>query len=117
MTTVTSLPFWSSTLRSSASAYFVPSWKTWPISMPRAGVTGADLGGLDGAVGREVAAGDEVDDVLAGDVGAGDPAAALGDPGVEQVADAGRALEPERTRADVALDERRVGREVGLGEG
>ncbi len=34
--TVTSLPFWSSTFRSSASAYFLPSWKMWPISMPRA---------------------------------------------------------------------------------
>ncbi len=52
-----------------------------------------------------------------GDVGAGHPARALGDAGVEQVADAGRALEAERTGADVALDERRVGREVGLGEG
>jgi len=34
--TVRSLPFSSSTLRSSASAYLVPSWKMWPISMPRA---------------------------------------------------------------------------------
>ena len=36
MVTVTSLPFSSSTCRSSASAYFRPSWKMWPISMPRA---------------------------------------------------------------------------------
>ena len=56
----------------------------WPISMPRAatsgpppsgeGSPGAHLGGLDGAVGGEVAAGHQVDDMLAGLVGAGDPA-------------------------------------------
>ena len=34
--TVTSLPFSSSTCRPSASAYLRPSWKMWPISMPRA---------------------------------------------------------------------------------
>ena len=34
--TVTSLPFTSSTFRSSASAYLRPSWKMCPISMPRA---------------------------------------------------------------------------------
>ena len=84
MITVRSLPFSSSTLRSSASAYFVPSWKMWPISMPRAdsspwphdghGVAVAHLGGLDRAVGGEVAARDEVDDVAARLVGAGHPA-------------------------------------------
>ena len=36
MVTVTSLPFTSSTLSSSASAYLRPSWKMCPISMPRA---------------------------------------------------------------------------------
>ena len=34
--TVTSLPFSSSTWSPSASAYLRPSWKMWPISMPRA---------------------------------------------------------------------------------
>ena len=58
----------------------------------RAGVARAHLGGLDRAVGGEVAARDEVDDVLPGDVGTGDPAGALGDARVEQVADAARAL-------------------------
>ena len=34
--TMRCLPFWSSTVSPSASEYFVPSWKMWPISMPRA---------------------------------------------------------------------------------
>ena len=76
----------------------------------RARVAEAHLGGLDRAVAGEVAAGDEVDDVLARDVGAGHPAGALGDARVEQVADAGGALEPERAGPDVALDERRGAR-------
>ena len=122
-----SLPFSSSTLRSSASAYLRPSWKMWPISMPRAissaraaaraGVALAHLGGLDGAVGGEVAAGDEVEDVPAGLVGAGDPAGALDDAGVEEVADAGGRLLAEHLGPDVALDQRGVLREVGLVEG
>ena len=45
MVTVTSLPFWSSTLSPSASAYFRPSWKMWPISMPRASCSGPDPSG------------------------------------------------------------------------
>ena len=71
----------------------------WPISMPRAsssgpdrvgrGIAGTDLRGLDRAVGGEVAAGDEVDDVRAVDVGAGDPARAVDDPRVDEEADAG----------------------------
>ena len=107
--TVTSLPFSSSTLRSSASAYLRPSWKMWPISMPRAdsrvpsgavraGVAVAHLGGLDGAVGREVAAGDQVEHVAAGDVGAGHPAGALDDPGVDQVPDLRRRASPPARR-------------------
>ena len=73
--TTTCLPFSSSTLRSSASAYLRPSWKMWPISMPRAISSGrrrsgarvarAHLGRLDRAVGGEVAARDEVEDVPA----------------------------------------------------
>ena len=123
--TVTSLPFSSRTWRSSASAYLRPSWKMWPISMPRAdssvpssqlraGVAVADLGGLDGAVGREVAAGHQVDDVAAVDVGAGHPAGALDDAGVDEEADAGRVLLAEHAGADVALDQRGVLRELGL---
>ena len=123
--TVTSLPFSSSTLRSSASAYFAPSWKMWPISMPRAvssspvvtvgaGVAVAHLGGLDGAVGGEVATGDEVEHVAAVHVGTGDPAGALDDPRVEQVADARLRGLPQRAGADVALRQRGVLRELGL---
>ena len=82
----------------------------------RAHVAGAHLGGLDHAVGGEVAAVREVDHVLAGLVGAGDPAGALDDPRVEQEPDARGALEAERARPDVALHERRVGGEVGLVE-
>ena len=55
----------------------------WPISMPRAsssgsplgtGIAVADVGHVEHAVGREVAPGDEADDVAAVLVGAGDPA-------------------------------------------
>ena len=81
-----------------------------------AGVAVADLGGLDGAVGREVAAGDQVEHVAAGDVGAGDPAGALDDARVDEVADAGRVLLPQHAGPDVALDQRGVLREVGLVE-
>ena len=83
MVTVTSLPFWSSTLRPSASAYLRPSWKMWPISIPRASsqragsvgrrVALAELGDVDHAVGGEVAAAGQVEDVPAGLVGAGRP--------------------------------------------
>lgn len=65
----------------------------WPISIPRAlrstplplglGSAVEDLGGLDRAVGGEVAAMDQVDHVHAGPVGTGDPVAALGNPWVE----------------------------------
>ena len=48
----------------------------------------AHLGGLDRAVAGEVAAGDQVEDVPARLVGAGDPAGALDDARVEQVAHA-----------------------------
>ena len=120
--TVTCLPFSSSTLSPSASAYLRPSWKMWPISMPRASssgtgavgrrVAGAHLGGLDGAVGAEVAAGDEVEDVLAGHVGAGDPARCrrrrAGRAGTGCSAPSRRASRVQRRRADVALDSCRV---------
>ena len=43
--TTTCLPFWSSTVRPSASAYLRPSWKMWPISMPRASSSGAPQAG------------------------------------------------------------------------
>ena len=46
----------------------------------RRGVAVAHLGGLDRAVGGEVAAGDQTDDVLAGRVGTGDPRRAVDDP-------------------------------------
>ena len=125
--TTTCLPFSSSTLRSSASANLRPSWKMWPISMPRAStsvrvaaararVALAHLGRLDRAVAGEVAAGDEVEDVPARLVGAGDPAGALDDARVEQVADTSRLVGAQRGRPDVAADQPGVVGEVGLGE-
>ena len=99
-----------STSRPNASAYLRPSWKMWPISMPRpiverraaaaARVAVAHLGGGHDAGGLEVAAHHDVDGVLARLVGAGRPRAAAHDERVDDVADA---LEP--LRADVALDQ------------
>ncbi len=80
----------------------------------RAGVAVADLRGLDGAVGGEVAAGDQVEHVAAGHVGAGHPAGALDDPRVDEVADPRRGGLPQRGRSDVALHEPGVLRELGL---
>ena len=54
--------------------------------------------------------------MVAGRVGAGDPARALDDARVDDEPDTRRAVGAERPRADVALDERRVGGEVVLGE-
>ena len=67
-------------------------------------------------VAGEVAAGHQVEHVAAVDVGAGDPAGALDDAGVEQEAHAGRLLLPEGAGADVALGQARPGGEVGLAE-
>ena len=74
MVSRTGLPSSPSTSAVKASVYLRPSWKMWPISMPRAdhqragpvgrGITVAHLGGLDGAVGGEVTAGHQSDDVL-----------------------------------------------------
>ena len=85
-------------------------------SADRTQVAVDDLGGVDHAVGGEVASVDEVDHVVAGRVGAGDPSRALDDARVDDEPDARRAVGAERTRADVALHERRVGGEVVLGE-
>ena len=119
----TGLPSSPSTSTVKASVYLRPSWKMWPISMPRAddqrpGAVGrriavAHLGGLDGAVGGEVAARDQVDDVLAGLVGAGDPRRAVHHPRVDQVANS---VGQQRFRPDVALDQERVLGEVGVVE-
>ena len=98
----------------------------WPISMPRAISSGdphtgqgspstISVASID-AVGREVAAVDEVDHVVAGRVGAGDPSRALDDARVDDEPDARRAVGAERPGPDVALHERRVGGEVVLGE-
>ena len=83
----------------------------------RAGVAVADLGGLDGAVGREVAAGDDVERVAAGRVGARHPAGPLGDPGVDDEPDAGGRLGPERPGTDVALHQGGVLAHLGLVHG
>ena len=77
---------------------------------------------LDETVGGEVAAGDERVHVLLVDVRAGDPARAVDDARVEQVADAGGRLLAEdragrRPRSDIALHEQRVALEVFLGRG
>ena len=87
------------------------------------GVAEDHLGGFDGAVSGEVTTGDEVEDVAAGLVGAGDPAGAVDDARVEEVADLRGAFEAEDlivevvARSDVALDELRVGGEVLAGGG
>ncbi len=86
------------------------------------GVAVADVRGLDHAVGREVAAGDEREDVLAGDVGARDPRAAVDDAGVDHVAHPRARRGPEhgalgRPRADVALHEAGLLGQVALGGG
>ena len=132
--TVTSVPVSSSTLRSSASAYFRPSWKMCPISMPRASSSGpepsgqdlgSDLGGLHGAVGGEVSTRHQVEDMPTRCVRSGDPPRPLDHPGVEQVSDLRRGLGAqvlarlaglERGRPDVAANEGRVAGEVGVGE-
>ncbi len=116
--TVTSLPFSSRTWRSSASANLRPSWKMWPISMPRADSRVPRRSSGQGSPSRTSAAsivpsgvksrpGDQVEHVAAVDVGAGHPAGALDDPRVDEVADAGVALLAQRAGADVALDQRR----------
>ncbi len=121
--TVTSLPFSSSTLSPSASAYLRPSWKTWPISMPRASSTGPEPSGAgspathlgrprrcrrprsrDRRRGRRRACPCSFAPVI--------QPVPSDDARVEEVADAGvdsrRAPRPRRPRADVALDEARV---------
>src|SRR6185436_10833895 len=74
----------------------------------RAQVALAHVGRTDGSVGGEVAPGHQVDDVLTGDVRAGDPAGALDDAGIHDVADLGLGVLAEHARADVALDQGRV---------
>src|SRR5699024_571180 len=82
------------------------------------GIADGHLGGFDRAVGHEVAAGDEVEDVAAGLIGSGDPAGAVDDAGVEEIADLRRRFEAEDrvvevvAGPDVALDELGVGGEV-----
>ena len=73
----------------------------------------AHLGGLNGAVGGEVAAGDQPDDVLPGLVGAGDPAGAVHHPRVDEIANT---VVPQRLRADISLHQKRVLGEVGVVE-
>ncbi len=118
--TVTSLPFASSTLSPRASANLRPSWKMWPISMPRASSNGPEPSGAGspartsaasiGAVRGEVASADQVEDVLAVDVGSGDPAGALDHPRVDQEADGAGRIRAQGLRSDIALDQHRVAR-------
>src|SRR6202012_3990384 len=76
-------------------------------------VTVAHLGGLDGAVGGEIAAGHHPDDMLSELVGAGDPAGAVHYPRVDEIANA---VVLQRLRADVTLYQKRIPREVGVVE-
>ena len=125
--TVTSLPFSSRTWRSSASAYLRPSWKMWPISMPRAdsSVPTSQLG--QGSPSRTSAASMVPSGVksrpttrsmtwLPSTSAPVTQRVPWDDPGVDEVADPGRALLAERAGADVALDQRGVLRELRLVE-
>src|SRR5690625_1459188 len=75
------------------------------------GVTVSDVGHVDGPVRGEVPASDEVDDVVLGAVGARDPAGAGHDARVHEVT---HLVVEQGARADVTLDQKRVGLEVLL---
>ncbi|CAB4755788.1 unannotated protein [freshwater metagenome] len=83
----------------------------------RALIALAHLGNIEDAIRGEVTARDEVVDVLARGVGSGDPAGSVDDTGVDDEADSGGIRLAERARADIALHERRVTRELCLVEG
>ena len=74
------------------------------------------LGRLDGAVGSEVAAEGEIDNVAARLVCAGHPARADGDAWIDEETDTRGTFGAERPGPDVALHEAGIGGEVGLAE-
>src|SRR5699024_6342312 len=83
----------------------------------RGGVPVVGLGGLDGAFGGEVAAVDQVGDVLVLRAGPGHPGRARHHPGIDQIPDPRRRLQSQPLRPDVALGQHGMGGEVGIGEG
>ena len=115
MTTVRCLPCSSRTFGSRASAYLRPSWKMWPISIPRR-TPARDRTGRAGIPGRarrpsivpsaEVPARHEVSTWCPGSVGAGHPRSAVDDPWVDEVADPGLTGLAEHLRSDVPLLQR-----------
>ncbi len=119
MVTVTSLPFSSSTWSPSASAYVRPSWKMWPISIPRAdsSVPSVQLG--QASPSRTSAASIVPSGVKSrpatrsmtcepGTLAPVTQRVPVDDARVDEVADAGLRLLTQRLRADVALDQRGV---------
>jgi hypothetical protein len=97
-------------------AHLDPPRSDQGAAVHRAGVTVADLGGLDRAVGGEVPPRHQIQDVAAVHVAPAHPPvpAPLGG---RPEADAGRIVQPQRAWTDVALLQRWIGREVLFGEG
>ncbi len=83
----------------------------------RTRVTGANLRNVDGAVRLEISTVHQVINVTTGLIRAGDPRRPPSDARIEQILHSRRPCRPEGARADVALDQRRVRREVVLFEG
>ena len=77
----------------------------------------AHLSHVNETVGSEITARDQVHDVAVLLIGARHPFGAGDHPGINEVSHLGGRLLPQRTRTDVALDQRRVGGKVGLFEG
>ena len=109
--------------RSNASVYLRPELedvadldaagrdqRTRPV---RRRITVADLRGLDGAVGGEVAAGDQADNMLVGRVRPGDPRRAVDDPRIDEIANT---VVLQSLRTDIALHQEGVLGEVGVVE-
>jgi len=70
------------------------------------------LGCFDDAVGSEIAPHREIHDMAPRRVGAGDPTGSVDDARIDEVGNARWPIAAERVRPDVALDQRRVLREV-----
>jgi hypothetical protein len=86
------------------------------LAAVRARVAVVYLGGLDDAVGCEVATHGEVSYMAAGTVGTGDPSRAVDDARVDNEPDSCRLVLAERSRTDVALGEVLVVGEVVFAE-
>ncbi len=97
-------------------AHLDPACGLQALAAGRAGVAVTHLGGLDDAVWDEVTSGDQVEGVVAVGVAAGHPDRPRDNAGVDEEAHARCAGRAQRLRSHVALDQRRVCREVRLGE-